>query len=153
MRFLNFGVFFFLAGVLVLGFSDVSFSAGDSSECVITIKSVQLKKDSGEWITVIEPDHQVDLAKQEPRVSFFNNGQRVPVGSYSNFKVIFYNKGSDQEIQIYGNKNFSEPLKAKAKSFISVWFDLNLCDKVEQATVVVDDQKIVVPNQGIGMSY
>lgn len=151
MRFLNFGVFFFLTGVLVLGTSDVSFSAGDPSECVITIKSVQLEKDSGEWITVVEPDHKVDLAEQEPRVSFFNNGRRVPVGSYRNFKVIFYNKSSGQEIQIYGNKNFLEPLKVKTGSFISVWFDLNLCDKVEQATVVVDDQKVTILGQNIRM--
>ena len=88
MRFLNFGVFFFLAGVFFLGSSHVSFSAGDPSECVITIKSVQLEKDSGEWITVVEPDRQVDLISQEATISFFNNGRRVPSGHYKNFKIM-----------------------------------------------------------------
>ena len=57
------------------------------SQYVITIKSVQLKNNTGQWITVIEPDRQVDLVTTEPSVSFFNNAGRVPPGNYINFKV------------------------------------------------------------------
>ena len=150
-----------LTVVLFLGSAPVLFSAGGPAECVITIKSVQLQKDSGEWVTVIEPDHQVDLANQEPTVSFFNNGRRVPEGHYGNFKIFFSYKGSAKEIQIYGSNNFKEALKVKGRSFISVWFKLNLMDalngvlpeKVEQAAVVVDEQTIIIPGENIKMVF
>ncbi len=110
----------------------------------MTIKSVQLKKSTGEWVTVIEPDHQVDLVNQEPMVSFLNNGRRVSPGTYINFKIIlsetvkvkgvdgtsktlnFNAQDKDGEMQIYSREDLLQPLRIKEHSFIGVWFDLDL---------------------------
>ena len=161
--------------------SDV-FAAGDPSACVVTIKSVQLQKESGEWITVIEPDRRVDLVNQEPTVSFFNNGRRVPPGNYNNFKIFLLrtikakdDKGIDviyeaphEEIVIDGNRNFLESAQVKRQSFVSVWFELNLSGlidhsdsevsfspphTVKQAVVTVDDKQIVIPGENIRITF
>jgi len=170
-------VFFlaFLTSGLV--FSGVAF-ADSPSECIITIKSVELKKSSGEWLTVIEPDHRVDLVSQEPVVSFFNNGRRVPPANYKNFKITLLRtiKGKDLdqvdftydaphgEIMIYGKTDFLKPLKVSTRSFVSVWFVLDLSDtmhtsdssavfvppkNVKSATITVDDERIVIPSDDI----
>ena len=176
----NFGIL--ISSAVLFGFISDTFAASAPSECVITIKSVQLKKDSGEWITVIEPDYQVDLVNQEPAVSFFNNGRRVPPGNYSNFKALllrtikvkdtkrlsFIYEAPNNEIAIYGSRDFPEPLKVKTASFIGVRFGLDLSNtivdsgpeahflppkKVKSATVTVDDQKIAIPSDGLRMDY
>jgi hypothetical protein len=173
-------IFVFLANIF--GFVYDAFAAGDPSVCVVTIKSVQLKKDSGEWITVIEPDHQVDLVSQEPTVSFFNNGRRVPPGDYSNFKILLLKmiKGKDakhlsfiyespkDEIVIYGRKDFLQFLKVKVGSFISVWFGVDLSNttvgsgsevtflppkEIKEATVTVDEQKITIPSSELRVDF
>ena len=175
-----FSVFVFSATLFSL--STDAFAAGDPSECVITIKEVQLKKDSGEWITVIEPDHQVDLVNQEPMISFFNNGRRVPPGDYSNFKILLLRtikiknaqhfslvyESPNDEIAISGSEDFLQPLKVKRGSFISVRFVLDLSGtivdtaartyflppkKVKGATVAVDDQIIELPGGDIRMVF
>ena len=150
-----------LTGILFLGLTPVLFSADSPAACIITIKSVQLQKDSGEWITVIEPDHQVDLANQEPKISFFNDARRVPEGRYSNFKILFNLKGSENEIQLYGGNDFKEALEVRKRSFVSVWFKLDLTDvpngllpkKVEQAAVIVDEQTAVISGENIKMVF
>ncbi len=125
---------------------------------MITIKSVQLKKDTGEWITVIEPDHQVDLVSQEATVSFFNNGRRVPPTNYGNFRIIFIDRDTNHEIQLLGQENFKQALKVSTRSFISVSFELNLAatlqdSSVKRATIAVDDQTLVIPGESIRMVF
>ncbi len=151
-------------------------------KCVITIESVLLKKDSGEWITIIDPDHQVDLMHQDPTVSFFNNGRRVPPGKYSNFKILLSKTikagtvekpdliydAKSSEIAIYGNRDLAKILSVSASSFISVWFNLDLSNtvsgrgpqaeftpprQVRQAKITIDDQEVVVPGSDITLSY
>ena len=143
---------------MICGFSNAAFAADKPSGCVITIKSVQLEKALGEWVTVIEPDHVVDLAIQEATVSFFNNGRRVPPGDYRNFKIIFDNHDTGEKIEIRGLGNFSEPLKVEARSFIRVAFELNLAgtlrdSRVENATVVVDDRTLSIPGKELRMIF
>jgi len=165
---------------LFLGFLNDAFAISDPSACVITIKSVELKKDSGAWITVIEPDHQVDLVNQRPIVSFFNNGRRVPPGHYLNFKIVllrtikvetsehlqFIYEAPHDEISIYGSKDFDRPVNVNGQSFISVSFELDLSrtvdvsnskavflppKKVKGVTMIVDDRQIAISGDDIQM--
>jgi len=63
-------------------------SAGETAKFIITIQSVQLKNNTGQWITVIEPDRRVDLVDEEASISFFNNTGRVPPGNYINYRIV-----------------------------------------------------------------
>ena len=78
-------VVFFSAGFL--GFSNLSFAAGDAVKCVVTIKKVLLKKVSGDWIPVPDSAREADLSKEEPVLSFINYN-KVPSGKYVNFKIV-----------------------------------------------------------------
>lgn len=149
---------FLISFLSIFILAENAFSDVVPSQHVITIKSVELEKDSGGWVTIIEPDHQVDLANQEAVISFFNNGRRVPPGSYRNFKIIFDNEETGEKIRLYGVGNFSEPLKVAPRSFISVSFELNLArtlrdSRVKQVAVVVDEQALTIPGELIQMVF
>lgn len=74
-----------LAALLLLA-SAPAFADGVPSHYVVTIEKIELKTEEGRWVTVIQPDKQVDLIESEARVAFFNNG-RVPEGRYLNFRI------------------------------------------------------------------
>jgi len=174
----------FLATVFI---SPALAAAQTPSKCVVTIQSVYLQNEGGDWIKIIEPDRQVDLISEEAGLSFFNQG-RVPPGKYTNFKIILFErikveskdleerylfldsqaKDSDDEVQIYGRINFKEPFSVKKGSFIGVWFSLNLentlhvetdtvsfipPEDVTQATVMIDDQTLLIPSQDIILEF
>ncbi len=87
-----------------LAFSTVAHAASDPvtpSKCVVTIERFELKNNTGEWITVISPDLQVDLAVKDPTLSFSNAGGKIPPGNYINFRIIlsetFKVSGKDHE--------------------------------------------------------
>jgi hypothetical protein len=114
---------------------------------IITIKSLELKSELGQWRTIVEPDHEVDLLSTEARISFFNHG-RVPQGKYSNFKILLLDD-SGRALQIFGKKDFSDPLEVKKNSFIGARFVLDLQGslppkKVEELHVTVDDQNVTL---------
>lgn len=164
------GIFQFLAG-------SASWAVSDPTSCVITIKSVQLKSDKGQWITVIEPDHEVDIVKEEPGLSFFNRG-RVPEGKYTNFKLTLLEAvkvtdaggrfctavrptgGAPGAIEISGAKDFEEPIRLKKGSFIGVWFSVDLKgtiegnlfrvpEKVSGLTITVDENSRNLSPEGV----
>ena len=107
------------------------------NQFVITIKSVELKNAVGEWLTVIEPDRRVDIAKEEPGLSFFNNG-RVPAGEYVNFRL---NLSDSSITEVTGSSDFQKPLTLKKGSFVGVWFSLDLKDpaRISELSVTVDE--------------
>lgn len=82
---------------------------------IVTVKSLELKNNTGEWVKVIEPDLEVDLLSRDPRVSYVNDGKRIPKGNYINFRIVLSEtiriKGHDYEnftkeggeIKILGN--------------------------------------------------
>ena len=110
---------------------------GSLSRRVITIKSVELKNNAGEWFTVIEPDRRVELAKEEPGLSFFNNG-RVPEGAYVNFRLTLSGSGV-REISAY--RDFQKPLALRKGSFVGVWVSLDVKEAIclSKLSVVVDE--------------
>lgn len=63
--------------------------AGDPLEYTVVLKKLELKNNTGQWVTVVEPDRPVNLAEEEARVSFFNTAGRVPEGHYINFRLTF----------------------------------------------------------------
>ncbi|OIO37150.1 MAG: hypothetical protein AUJ72_05030 [Candidatus Omnitrophica bacterium CG1_02_46_14] len=165
---------------IALGFPNEVFADNTPARCVITIKSVWLQKNSGEWAAIIEPDRLADLATEEPVISFFNDGRRVIPGNYRNFKITllrtikltdgngthFLYEAPYDEILIYGKGDLKEFLKVKARSFVSVWFEWDLSGtvvyqdskvsflppkKIKQITIVVDDHKVVISGENVLM--
>ncbi len=128
-------------------------SAGDApAQSIITIKSVQLKSDQGNWLTVIEPDRQVDLLNEEAGLSFFNNG-RVPPGSYINFKIVYFTDSQDKTTEVSAAEDLRDPLLVKNGSFIGAWFKLDhrrlpLTD-IQEVSITLDDSTRVYPGNQV----
>ena len=140
----NFFHFTFLILLLVAG----SATAGESY--FITIQKLELKKDTGEWVNIIEPDHKVDLVSTEAVVSFFNNG-RVPPGRFNNFKITFEDHGLVR--QLSRKQDVTAPFTVKNGSFVNVSFMLDLEKKrgrVKELRLVVDDDVRVDSDDAIG---
>jgi hypothetical protein len=105
----------------------------------ITIQKVSLSNASGQWKTVVQPDKLVDLDKDEPGLSFFNNG-RVDPGKYLNFEVVFVRTSEGASKRITSRRPLAPPFEVKRGSFIGVWFQLSESDlSVEKLEVVVDE--------------
>lgn len=120
-------------------YADVSFSA---EPFFVTIQKVELKSAGGEWVTVMEPDKKVDLALDEPSVSFFNNG-RVPPGKYVNVRVQL-----DQGL-ISRIEDYALSLDIKKGSFVNVSFGFDLAgssrslgqDNFKQIQLTIDEEE------------
>ncbi|MBI4353023.1 MAG: DUF4382 domain-containing protein [Candidatus Omnitrophica bacterium] len=114
---------------------------------VITIQKVELKSASGEWVTVIEPDRQVDLLTTIPRVSFINNG-RVPPGGYTNFRLTLSEIPKDR-IEICSAKELEDPLEVRKGSFVSVSFSMDREGTLDEVEVIVDQRELKIPSVGL----
>ncbi len=115
----------------------------------ITIHKLELKKNSGEWLSIVEPDHRVDLMNTEAAISFFNNG-RVPAEWFKNFKITFEDHG--QKTEIFRKKDMDTPFQVKRGSFVNVSFELDLhSKKVKETHLVVDQQEFIDSGDNIGM--
>jgi hypothetical protein len=124
--------------VLVCVVSVYAFSAESH---FITIQKLELKKENGEWLGILEPDHKVDLTNTDAAVSFFNNG-RVPPEKFKNFKVTFDDQGKKTEMSF--KKDLDSSLLVKKGSFVSVSFELEEeSKKVKQMRWVVDAREFV----------
>lgn len=131
-----------LVCAIVFLFCSIYAGASFSAEpFFVTIQKVDLKNEFGEWVTVMEPDKKVDLAQDEPSVSFFNNG-RVPPGKYVNVRVRL-----DQGL-ISRIKDYALPLDIKKGSFVNVAFGFDFSgisrslgqDNFKQIQLTVDDE-------------
>ncbi len=134
----------FVASLLAMThwFSFPAFAETGPAQCIMTIQSVELKNEKGEWLTVLEPDRQVDLAQEEPRVSFFNNG-RVPPGNYLNFRLTVFGRYPGRTIEVFGKEDLKAPLVVKRGSFVGVHFKLDECGfppkEIRELSVTVDE--------------
>ena len=107
----------------------------------ITLQKLELKKDSGEWVDIIEPDHKVDLGNTEASISFFNNG-RVPAGHFKNFRLSFEDHGKNREMT--RRQDLDELFIVKKGSFVNVSFELDLdSQKIQETRLTVDGQEFV----------
>lgn len=76
---------FSLVGALLC--PGAALSAEDPARYVVTIRSLELKDSRGQWVTILEPDRMVDLVKERPQISYYNNEGRIPAGRYVNFRL------------------------------------------------------------------
>ena len=113
---------------------------GNSTPYVITIKGVYLKDGVGKWVKVIEPDRRVDLSQEEPVVTFFNNGGRVPAGEYQNFRVD-YLSAEGGSAKLFSKEDFKKAVAVHKGSFVRVAFNLGLEKNitVKKADLTVDE--------------
>ncbi|OGW91434.1 MAG: hypothetical protein A3D28_00450 [Omnitrophica bacterium RIFCSPHIGHO2_02_FULL_63_14] len=115
----------------------------------MTVQGIQLKSEDGRWITVAEPDNEVDLSAEEAGLSFFNGHGRIPEGRYVNVRVRFekaprpeggnWNLSAGRTLTLTAREDL-EPLTVGGSSFIGVWFTLDLGDSdVKQVSLTVDE--------------
>ena len=136
-------VFLFL---LFLFLSSVAVAAGPY---FITIQKLELRKESGEWVSILEPDRRVDLAATEASVSFFNNG-RIPADRFKNFRLSFEDHG--RNVEMTRKKDLEPPFEVKKGSFVNVSFELDLdTQKVKETHLTVDGREFVDAGDNIEM--
>ncbi|HOX22941.1 MAG TPA: DUF4382 domain-containing protein [Elusimicrobiales bacterium] len=76
-------------------------AAGNPSTYKVTIKKVQLKKTDGTWVTIAEPNQELDIAAANAGAvaGSMMSDSAVPAGNYVNFRVVVGKtmsvKGSD----------------------------------------------------------
>ena len=116
----------------------------------ITIQKLELKNNGGEWVSILEPDHKVDLVSTEASVSFFNNG-RVPAERFKNFRLSFDDHG--KSVMMSRAKDLETPFQVKKGSFVNVSFELDLeTKKVKETRLTVDEQEFVDAGDNIEIS-
>lgn len=139
-----------LVGVIFLAICIICAKPVFSAEpYFITIQQLELKKDSGEWLSILEPDHRVDLRSTEASVSFFNNG-RVPAERFKNFRIRFEDHGKNTEM--FRKTDLDPPFQVNKGSFVNVSFELDLDSRtVKQTHLTVDQQEFVDAGSNIEM--
>ena len=109
----------------------------------ITIDQVELKKTSGEWVTIVRPDRRLDITQEEPAVRFFNNG-RIPSGDYSNVRVHFTaEEETRKQMTLERVADYAPPVAVKKGSFIGVTFSLDWKDGERVSERAVKEVKLV----------
>ena len=66
------------------------FAAGAATKYIITVQTIQLRNDSGEWVTIATPNQPINIADVDVGAvagSFLNDAS-IPFGNYVNFKLI-----------------------------------------------------------------
>ena len=99
-----------------------SSAAAHAEPYYITLQKLELRTRDAEWVTIVEPDHKVDLMTADASITFFNNG-RVPEADYDNFRLTFRDSSTTHEIT--RKLNYNMPLPVHKGSFIRVWFVLD----------------------------
>lgn len=116
-------------------------AAASPAACVITLAKVELKHADGRWVTVLEPDHPVDIVREEPSFALFNDG-RVPAGAYVNFRITLTDRvkiTTDEGVvfrqalsrpgrgpEITASGDLAQPVRVGRGSFIGGRFGLDL---------------------------
>lgn len=113
----------------------------ETSPYQITVQKVFLKNGQDEWVRVIEPDRQVDLAVEQPTVSFFNNGPRVPKGAYKNFRLEYLENATQTSRALTAREDFKEGVPVRKGSFIRVDFNCQLDQRIQvlEARLIIDE--------------
>ena len=120
-------------------------------ECVVILQKLELKSHAGPWVTVIQPDHLVDLVEEEAKISFFNTAGRVPEGNYINFRLTLEEARGQKRIRTLTRKwDLPEPIVVRKGSFIYALavpvfggWPLEI-QAVEQVKLTVDDRSVVM---------
>ena len=120
---------FVVASLLLAMTQSALLYAGNPLEYTVYLKKFELKNNTGQWITVIEPDRPVDLVEEEARISLFNTAGRVPDGNYINFRITISEtvkvQGRDEihvtkndgSVELIGDAEGPEDLPSKITGF------------------------------------
>ena len=124
--------------MILLNLAGISFAVEpEKAGTFAVIEKVELKNNAGLWLTVMEPDHLVNLDNEEAGASFFNQG-RVLEGRYVNFRVTAIEARKPRQIalriQMQLVDDLPQTLNIRPGSFIAVWFEY----RAKEATVTVD---------------
>jgi hypothetical protein len=71
---------------LFLGTSKACFAAGDASQCVMTVKKIELKNKAGDWMTLTDEKAKLDFFLPDPTIVVVNKG-KIPPGIYVNCRI------------------------------------------------------------------
>ena len=113
----------------------------------ITIDSVELKNEAGDWITVIRPDKRLDLASEEPAVRFFNNG-RIPPGDYANVRVHFTaEEEPTRKMTLERKSDYSPPVSIGPGTFVGVSFAFDWKDGGRVSEQTLREVRLVTDNE------
>lgn len=63
-------------------------AGGDPKSCMMTVLEVQIKKASGDWVTIFKGQKEVDVVSEEAGVMIDNHEGLIPEGLYENVKII-----------------------------------------------------------------
>ena len=77
----------FLMALFILSAPSTAQAVGDTTQCLITVKKVFLKKPDGDWIMLLEQDRTLDLSKENSSLEIVND-HLVPPGEYTNCKLV-----------------------------------------------------------------
>ncbi len=86
IRFLKIAVFVVVA--LILFSSSISY-AGNASTYKMTVQKIQLKDSNGNWVTISQPNREIDIASVDPAATAASllSDISIPAGDYVNFKL------------------------------------------------------------------
>ncbi len=77
MKFKQNGIAATLSFVFLMSCSQC-FAVGDASQCVATVKKIELKNKAGDWVTLTDAEQKFDLFSQNPSITVVNKGKIVP---------------------------------------------------------------------------
>ncbi len=75
-----------LAAWLCAAYMPPAFAEGDATRFIVTVKKVEFKDISGNWVKIAEPETDADLLADDPLFLATNDGS-IPSGTYVNFRI------------------------------------------------------------------
>ena len=76
----------FIVPLLFFFTSTPCFAVGNASQCVITIKKIELKNTAGDWLVLTDKEQKLNLFSQDPAITVVNKGKIAP-GTYINCRI------------------------------------------------------------------
>jgi hypothetical protein len=76
---------------LLITISNNTSYAGNAATYKMTVQSIQLKKSDGTWVTIAQPNQEIDIASVSAGATAASllSDAPIPVGQYVNFKMVF----------------------------------------------------------------
>lgn len=83
LKLVSIGVFLFF--ICLISPSPCS-AVGDATQCVMTVKKIELKNRAGDWLVLTDEEQPFDLFSQNPAITVVNKGRLAP-GVYVNCRI------------------------------------------------------------------
>lgn len=74
--------------ILLYGYNfQVCYAAGDPTSYKITVQKFELKRTDDTWVTISQPNQEIDLAAVDPGLAAGSLLGNIPSGTYDNFRL------------------------------------------------------------------